>query len=153
MHKSTPLDFWNYADAYARAGEAVKDAIGEGPYPEPMFYLFSQSIEPSLKAFLLGRGMIIEHLRRNPYGHDLKSLLGTAYKEGLRQQIHLYPGEHAAIEILSEPYIQRRFQYSRLELGHSYPLPYIYYVERAATRLVMLLHRYCIWNSPVKTES
>ncbi len=152
LHKSTPLDFWNYANAFARAGEVVKRDIGDGPYPEPMFYLFGQSIELSLKAFLLGRGMRIETLSRNPYGHDLKHLLETANKKDLRREVYLYPAEHAAIQILSKPYIQRRFQYSRLELGKSYELPFIYYVERAATRLVKLLHSYCVRNSPVTTE-
>jgi len=151
LYKSTPLDFWNYASAYTRAAEAAKDSISDGPYPEPMFYLFGQSIELSLKAFLLGRGMIIEELSRKPYGHNLKCLLETAYKKCLRREVHLYPGEKAAIQILSKSYLQRRLMYSRLELGKSYPLPYIYYVERTATRLVKLLYPYCVRNSPVKS--
>lgn len=147
MNKSTPLDFWNYANAFARAGEVVKRAIGDGPYPEPMFYLFGQSIELTLKAFLMGRGMPIETLSKKPYGHDLKCLLETARKKCLAQEVHLYPGERGAIQILSEPYLQRRFQYSRLELGKSYSLPVIYYVERAATRLVKILYPYCVRHS------
>ena len=47
---SEPSDFLNYAETYARAGEAVKDAIGNSPYPEPIYYLFGQSIELSLIA-------------------------------------------------------------------------------------------------------
>ncbi len=152
MHKSTPLDFWKYAKAFARAGQVVNSEFGNDPYPEPMFYLFCQSIELSLKAFLLGQGIPIKTLKSNPYGHDLKSLLETADKKCLRREVRLYPVEHVAIQMLSKPYLQRRFQYSRLELGNSYDLPFIYYVERAATRLVEILHSYCVRNSPVKTE-
>ena len=147
LPKSTPLDFWNYAKAFARAGAVVKCDIGNGPYLEPVFYLFGQSIELSLKAFLLGRGIPIGKLSRKPYGHDLRFLLKTADEHCLRQEIYLYPRDRGAIMVLSKPYLQRRFQYSRLELGTGYILPDVSFLERAANRLVYILRPYCEQNS------
>jgi len=152
LAKSTPLDFLNYAEAYARAGEAAKDAIGNDRYPEPVYYLFGQSIELSLKAYLMGQETPIKILSSRPYGHDRNALLDLATEKGLFQKDYLYPGEHGTIRVLSNPYSLRRFQYSRLELGKSYPHPYIYYVERAASRLVQIVRRYSEGNSPGKGE-
>ncbi len=104
MAKSTPLDFLNYAEAYARAGEAAKHAIGNDRYPEPIYYLFGQSIELSLKAYLVGQETPIKVLSSRPYGHDLNALWDLASEKGLFQNVHFYPGDHAAIRMLSTPY-------------------------------------------------
>ena len=42
------------------------------------YYLLGHSIELSLKAFLLGRGVPIRTLRSKAYGHDLAALLHEA---------------------------------------------------------------------------
>ena len=78
LPKSTPVDFLNYAETYAKAGGAVNNAIGKDRYPEPIFYLFGQSIELSLKAYLLGQETPIKILSSRAYGHDLNALLDLA---------------------------------------------------------------------------
>ncbi len=150
MQKNTPLDFWKYAEAYARAGQVVNSEFGNDPYPEPMFYLFGQSIELSLKAFLLGQGIPIETLSSRAYGHDLRALLEKADEKYLDQEVKLYLQDRGAIIVLSEPYLKRRFQYSRLELGKDYNLPYVDLLERTANRLVEILRPYCVRNSPTE---
>ncbi len=152
LDKSTPLDFWKYAEAYAKAGQVVNSKFGNDPYPEPTFYLFGQSIELSLKAFLLGQEVPIKTLSR-AYGHDLQALLKKADEKCLDRQVHLYPKHRGAIIVLSEPYLQRRLHYSRRELGKAYPLPYVDLLEEAATRLVERLRLYCEQISPLKTGS
>lgn len=153
LDKSTPIDFWKYAEAYARAGTVVKSDIGNKPYPEPAFYLFGQSIELSLKAFLLGQGIPIETLSSRAYGHDLQALLEKADEKRLDRQVHLYPKHRGAIILLSEPYLNRRLQYSRKELEKTYGLPDANLLEETAIKLVDILRRYCVNNSPTETES
>ena len=78
-----------------------------------------------------------------PYGHDLQFLLKKADEHCLRREIYLYPRDRGSIIVLSKPYLQRRFQYSRLELGKGYTLPDVSFLERAANRLVHILRHYC----------
>ena len=153
MHKSTPLDFWKYAEAYARAGQVVKSDIGNKPYPEPAFYLFGQSIELSLKAFLLGQGIPIETLRSREFGHNIQALLEKADEKCLDRQVHLYKKHRGAIIVLSESYLNKRLQYSRKELEKTYGLPYVDLLEETATRLVDILRPYCERISPRKMGS
>jgi hypothetical protein len=55
----------------------------------PYYFLLGQSIELSLKAFLLGRGVPLKELRSRKYGHNLETLLDEARRRKLGLEVKL----------------------------------------------------------------
>lgn len=106
----------------------------------PAYYLWGHSLELSLKAFLLGRGVPIETLKSRNFGHDLKALLKEARKHRLGTEVPLDQKEIGVISLLSHDYAAKRFEYR--ETG-TYHLPYDFLTRRVAEKFVQLLKPYC----------
>ena len=76
------------------------------------YYLVGHSVELSLKAFLLGRGMTVNALRRKPYGHDLVALVREARRRRLGNLSKLSRQDLAVVEALNECYNAKELEYA-----------------------------------------
>ncbi|MGY6216338.1 hypothetical protein ACW73L_14360 [Methylolobus aquaticus] len=84
-----------------------------GPVSErvviPALYLLGHSIELSLKAFLLHRGLALEDLPL--IGHDLEKALGEATARGLSSHLELSGDQREALRCLNELYKSKELEY------------------------------------------
>ena len=108
-NRTTPFGLWRYGDDFRKAAIAVASTNPHRMFM-PYYFLVGQSIELSLKAFLLTRGLSLKELKGD-FGHDLKALLQRAQKNELRREVRLDTGEKGAIDLLGYEYLARRFQY------------------------------------------
>ncbi|HEY4732448.1 MAG TPA: hypothetical protein VIH66_04300, partial [Gammaproteobacteria bacterium] len=108
----------------------------------PALFLFGQSIELSLKGFLLGRGIPIQKLK-DDYGHDLCTLLSESRKRKLGLEVKLKPIDVGVIGLLGYEYLRKRYQYSRKELGVTMYIPLLDETENATFKLVRGLRGFC----------
>ena len=84
--RTTPRGLVRYASEFYAAAVAVDDSLGDKKgseivAPVPVMFLAGQSIELSLKAFLLAKGLDLRALRLQ-YGHKLSSSLQKAKELG-----------------------------------------------------------------------
>lgn len=86
--QTTSYGLWRYGNDFREAAEIVaadRDITRFTPY----YFLIGQSIELSLKAFLLGNGVPLDELKHPPLGHDLHALLQEALKRDLDNEVEL----------------------------------------------------------------
>lgn len=121
-------DFWAAADLLLNKTEEV---------PLPAYFLLGRSIELSLKAFLLHKGMPISELRKKRYGHNLRSLLAEARAKGIERFVELPLIDEGVIYLLSHDYEAKRLEY-RITKG-SYALPLLPETRGIARRLAFEL--------------
>jgi hypothetical protein len=76
------------------------------------YYLIGHSVELSLKAFLLGRGVPVKKLRNKPYGHNLTVLLREARRRKLGNLAKLSTRDIAVLEVLNECYGAKELEYA-----------------------------------------
>ena len=104
-----------YASEYLEAALAADDKMGskngyEIIAPIPVLFLVGQSIELSLKAFLLSEGVSLRKLRQK-YGHELHRSLRKAKELGLNNLVQLSDEELTVIEVLDHSYSSKQLQY------------------------------------------
>ena len=136
---TTPLGLWLHAKQFADAARAVRGG-GENHILLPAYYLLGHSIELSLKAFLLGRGVPLTKLKSKTFGHDIKALLTESRNHRLGSEVKLDPREIGVIILLNHDYVAKRFEYR--ETG-TYHLPYDWLTQNIADKLVKGLKRFC----------
>ena len=107
----------------------------------PAYFLVGHSIELSLKAFLLGRGMKISALRSRSFGHDLEALVSEARRRRIGLHVKLSAKEVKGIKVLNDCYAAKEFEYAVTGLRH---LPPYQLVHATATRLSETLQSYCL---------
>lgn len=115
----TAEGFFLHAQEFWAAADLVLSKTEGGSLPA--YFLLGRSIELSLKAFLLHKGMSIATLRSRQYGHSLKTLLECAKEKGLEKFISVEPIESGVIDLLSFAYADKRLEY-RVTKG-TYYLP------------------------------
>ena len=106
----------------------------------PAYFLVGHAIELALKAFLLGRGMTVEVLKRRPYQHSLTNILSEARRRKLGQVVKLSKTEVFAVQTLDSCYSAKEFEYAATGLRR---LPHYAVVYDTADRLIGGLHPYC----------
>lgn len=115
----TPEGFLKHAQEFWEASDLVrKKAQGVSL---PAYFLLGRSIELSLKAFLLRRGVLLDELKKKKLGHNLDALLDEARKKGLEDHIMLRSLDSGVIQLLSLDYLTKRLEYP--ESGGTYYLP------------------------------
>ena len=77
----------------------------------PAYFLVAHSIELSLKAFLLGRGMTKQELRSSKYGHRLDVLSTEARRRRLGIEVQLLRTEIEGISVLNRCYSAKELEY------------------------------------------
>ena len=130
---------WRYGNDFREAALALTDQHDVSRFM-PYYFLIGQSIELSLKAFLLGRGESLRALRSRKFGHDLDALQTEARRRQLGREVPLTNVNRAVIQVLGIEYLTRRFQYART--GTMY-LPLVALAQEAADKLSSGLESYC----------
>lgn len=137
--RTTPFGLWRYGNDFRLAATYVLDHE-RSKYFMPYYFLLGQSIELSMKAFLLGRGVAITELRAKNLGHDLVALLGECKRRKIGKEVELSQYHGAGIRILNLTYKPRRLQY--IETGLM-SLPEAWMVHEAAENLSVGLESFC----------
>ena len=106
----------------------------------PAYYLLGHSIELSLKAFLLVRGISLDRLRSKNYGHDLVALLSEARRHRLGNEAPLKPRDIGVIQLLNFDYVAKRYEYRESRI---YYIPDASLAQDVTDRLVRGLKDYC----------
>lgn len=135
--RTTPLGMARYAHEFLSASLAVDDALGKRPgyeivAPIPALYLLGHSIELSLKAYLLQKGVSLRDLRGKKYGHSLHCCIRKAKELGLSSIVELSPQEYGAFELLDDLYSTKQLEYIVTGPKH---FPIFGLVERFASKL------------------
>ena len=104
------------------------------------YYLVGHSIELSLKAFLLGRGVSLNKLRNKPYGHNLATLLGEARRRKLGNLAKLSRQDMAVLDVLNECYGVKELEYA---FTGARRLPHFSVAVSLAKHLLDSLAPYC----------
>ena len=136
---TTPSGFLTHAREFLAAGVLVLNRA-EG-VSLPAYFLLGRSVELSLKAFLLARGVEASELKFRKYGHNLSSLLDAALKHGIMREVKLETIEIGVIKLLSYDYMEKRFEYR--DTGGTYHLPLIDVTEQVSRKLVTDLESSC----------
>lgn len=131
--------FWRFAANYLLAARVVDGQIrDEGQLFFPALQLYAISIELSLKAFLLQRGLTLDELKG--LSHNLVKALALARRRKLGLAVKLERREIAAIHALNLIYSTHQLRY--IAMG-STTGPQLIYIARAARELVLGLEYIC----------
>jgi len=104
----------------------------------PAYFLLARSLELLLKVFLMQKAVNIDVISRAPYGHDLINLLALANSKGLQELVALSDHEQATLNLLSNDYADKRFEYP--VDGATYYLPLIEQTEAVAKKLLIAIN-------------
>lgn len=123
-NETTPYGMWRYGNDYRKAAVYVLTHYPDQPFV-PYLSLLGQSIELSLKAFLLADGVSLNDLK-NRFRHDLQALVAEARNRGVEANVTLTDAHWAVIILMSDEYKTKRYHYIRngkmivpdLRLGH-----------------------------------
>ena len=133
------------AEKYLESAKAVcRPAISERERMTcrasfPAYFLVGHSIELSLKAFLLAKGIGLSELRKK-FGHDLAKLISECRRRKLGRQSKLSKNQVVDIKLLSLSYKHKLLEY--MEVG-TYSLPHYWIICETATKLVHDLKPFC----------
>lgn len=130
---------WRYGRDFYTAACIVKKT-STTHVSMPFFFLAYQSIELSLKAFLLKKGKTVNELKGRNYGHRIDKILEVAIAQGLTTYVTLQKEHIDHLKIGSPIYLDRRFQY--IETG-SMTVPDIEPIDNAARLLTESLETFC----------
>jgi len=104
-----------YAKEFHDAALGADDTLGMKPgyeiiAPVPVLYLIGHSMELSLKAFLLHKGITLRDLRTK-FGHDLGKCFKKAKELGLLNTVEFDEHELGAFSVLNEIYSTKQLEY------------------------------------------
>ncbi len=138
-----PIGFWIYAREFRRAADVLPHKSAFSPVA---YYLHCHSIELSLKAFLLRRGISLRVLRNRPLGHDLIALLRRANRLGLREIVRVTPAQQRELVRANEYYAGKAFEYFQFRrfAARYHGLPEGRLLDRLSARLVNRLEHFCL---------
>jgi len=107
----TPFGFHRFAIDFLDASRALLPHTS-GRARSVKYFLLYKSIELSLKAFLLTRGISLELLANTrKYGHRILNVLDLAQEKGLDNVVHLSDEQLSAVRFGAEYYFRRTFDY------------------------------------------
>lgn len=118
--KEIPEGFLKHAQEFWAAADLVLNKAEEVSLPA--YFLLGRSIELSLKAFLLHKGIPISELRKNRYGHNLRVLLAEARAKGIERFVELEAIDAGVIGLLSYDYEAKRLEYRITKGNYALPL-------------------------------
>ena len=113
--RTKPIGLARYAADFYEAAMGADRTLGMKPgyetfAPIPVLYLVGHSIELSLKAFLLHKGVGLRELRRH-FGHDLHECLKKAKELGLLHVVTFDKHELGAFAALNNLYSTKQLEY------------------------------------------
>jgi hypothetical protein len=139
----SPYGMLRYAEDYRIAAERVIGDCNplESGLLMPAYNLIAQSIELSLKAYLLSRGLKNSRLRGPLLGHNLSGLITEAESLGLNDLVSLDDLDRQLVSGLSRHYETHEFRYIRVGVKE---LPFWSLISPLAKRFTHELHDYCL---------
>ncbi|MBZ5536976.1 MAG: hypothetical protein LAO31_13570 [Acidobacteriia bacterium] len=139
----TPLAFHNYSTQYLTVARAARGESGFSPVP---YYLYCRSLELSMKAYLLAKGVEKTELKKRSLGHDLNQILGKGETLGLGTLVKLTDEERREVSKANVYYVHKEFEYANvLKTVQSYPgLPDLGILDVLANRLLTAVHPICL---------
>jgi len=137
--RTTPHGMWRYGQDFYSAACVVREHHKAESFM-PFHFLIYQSIELSLKAYLLKKGITVAELKGKKYGHDVKKILDASLENGLKDHVALDQTHIAVIKIANEEYRNKRFQY--IQTG-SMTVPDVELIINAARLLTVGLEAVC----------
>lgn len=139
----TPFGMLRYAEDYRIAAEKVIGDCNplESGLLMPAYNLIGQSIELSLKAYLLSAGLESKQLRVFPFGHRINALLAKAEELGLVAFVPLDGADRHIVASLSARFETHEFRY--IKVGTK-TLPYWSLIAALAGRFTQELHDHCL---------
>jgi HEPN domain-containing protein len=104
-----PLLFHRYADEFRLAGLDMKS-----DFTPVQCFLYCRSIELSLKAFLLTKGVTVSKLRdrKKGIGHDLEAALREAESRGLSDFIEIRGESREELRKANDYYLAKGLEYA-----------------------------------------
>lgn len=135
---STPFGMLRYAEEYRRAAALVH---GDETLRMPAYNLIGISIELSLKAYLLARGVPLDSLRFRPYGHDLEFLWSEAARLRIDRVSKVPFVADDVIKALNRHYQTHEFRYIKTGLK---TVPHWEFIHSVAKALTHGLHDFCL---------
>lgn len=115
LTRTTPIGLARYATEFHDAASGADEVLSRKPgfeifAPIPVLYLIGHSMELSLKAFLLHRGIGLRELRTH-FGHDLHKCLKKAKELGLLSIVSFDEYELGAFTVLNDLYSTKQLEY------------------------------------------
>lgn len=113
--RTKPIGLARYANEFHEAAMGADRTLGMKPgyeifAPIPVLYLIGHSMELSLKAFLLHKGVTLSDLRKN-FGHDLGKCFKKAKDIGLLRDVTFDEHEIGAFFALNDLYSNKQLEY------------------------------------------
>jgi hypothetical protein len=138
----SPFGFHHYATHFLQVARSIQPGSTFSPVA---YYLYCHSLELSLKAFLLVKGVSKEKLKKS-LGHNLEAILTRADGLGLQREVPVTITEKEELSKANEYYCNKEFEY--FEVGSAaigYPdLPNLSILADLAEKLVRELKALCI---------
>ena len=138
----SPFGFISYSEDFY---EACCSHITHRPFSPAKYYMACRSIELSLKAFLLLKGVTRDQLKKKPLWHDLHKILKKCKELGISNLVSISSSQELYIESLNKWYVRKGFEYFELENLVSSPksLPNITEIQELANFLIKGLKEAC----------
>lgn len=136
----SPLGFISYSEDFY---EACCSHITQRPFSPAKYYMACRSIELSLKAFLLLRGVTRDQLKKKPLWHDLNGILKKCKELGISNIVSISNSQELCIDALNKWYARKGFEYFELKNLGGRPLPNITDVQELAHFLIEGLKETC----------
>ena len=129
---------WRYGNDYHNAAMTLFKHHSESAFT-PFFSSIAQSIELSLKAFLLAKGHKLSKLRYK-FGHDLAKLLLTSIDNDIEKYVNSISQHFGVIDLLNIEYKNKRYHY--IKTGMLF-LPDVHLILNASSALTVGLENFC----------
>jgi hypothetical protein len=139
VDRTSAFGVLRYAEDYRVVAGLAHAA--KGGFTVPAYSNIGQSIELSLKAYLLTRGVAPAELRKHAIRHTLAKLLELADAHRINRLVGLQDVERGAILDLSEPYRLHLFRY--FEAG-TMTVPKWEFISITAEHLTKGLRAHCL---------
>ncbi len=138
----SPYAFVSYAEDFYGAAISHDSPRNFSPVG---YYLSCHSIELSLKAFLLLKGISRHELGSRNMGHNLEIILSKCKEQGLSEFYVFNEAQTNEISLLNEWYCRKGFEYFELQniVDSHQELPSLLSVKNIAAELINCLKEPC----------
>jgi hypothetical protein len=135
-----------YADHFLLAAKSTQPPPSAPNFPLVRTFLACRAVELALKAFLSLSQKSLRELSRDPFGHDLKSLIEQAEEMHLDRHVELSDPDRDEIIRASTYYADKVLEYPALrEAARAYPqMPDANLMIEIADKLVAGLRERCL---------
>lgn len=134
---TSPFGLLRFAEEYRAAASVVMKSRDPTGHSNAAFMLIGQSIELSLKAYLLARGLPLKTLKSGPFGHNLEHLMQEALRRRIDCLVPLHEFHRQAISLVSPVYHSHEFRYI---VTGTVTLPKWGFIHHAAAELTRCQH-------------